>query len=220
MDYLKDSTILTETVRERLASRCRKELPIDGLVPAAVLVPICFKNGAAQIVLTKRSMTVEYHKGEISFPGGHAEPDDKSPVTTALREAEEEIGLKPEDVVILGQLDDYITLFNIHITPSVGIVPWPYDFRINSESETLIFLPMSDVLSDYEWMCEMTNVRGHEFKLYCIEIPDGVIWGATARMLRKFAEIVLERKPDTRPLTESARNWIVGVVRAQEAYKK
>ena len=220
MDELANREKLTCLINVKLLNRTRKEISREGLKPAAVLVPVCFIDGRPQIILTKRSMSVEYHKGEISFPGGHAEPGDKSPIETALREAEEEIGLNAEDVEVLGLLDDYITLFNFHITPAVGIVPWPYDFRINSESETIIFLPFEDVLSDKEWMLERTSIKGVEFDLYCLEIPDGVIWGATARMLRNLAEVLLERTPATKPLTETAKQWILSVVYAQEAYKK
>jgi 8-oxo-dGTP pyrophosphatase MutT (NUDIX family) len=220
MDELASREKLEGLINVKLVNRNRKEISLEGLKPAAVLVPVCFINGSPQIILTKRSMSVEYHKGEISFPGGHAEPDDKSVIETALREAEEEIGLKPEDVVLLGLLDDYITIFNIHITPAVGIVPWPYDFRINSESESIIFLPFEDILSDNEWMSERTSIKGREFDLFCLETPDGVIWGATAKMLRQFAELLLEREPATKPLTETAKQWILSVVYAQEAYKK
>jgi 8-oxo-dGTP pyrophosphatase MutT (NUDIX family) len=220
MDELVSREKLAGLITVKLANRTRKEISLEGLKPSAVLIPICFIDGKPQIILTKRSMSVEYHKGEISFPGGHAEPYDTSPIETALREAEEEIGLKPEDVGLLGLLDDYITIFNFHITPAIGIVPWPYDFRINSESESIIFLPFEDVLSDKEWMCERTSIKGREFDLYCLETPDGIIWGATAKMLRQFAELLLEREPATKPLTETAKQWILSVVYAQEAYRK
>jgi 8-oxo-dGTP pyrophosphatase MutT (NUDIX family) len=219
MDEMASREKLACLINAKLVNRTRKEIFLEGLKPAAVLVPVCFIEGKPQIILTKRSMSVEHHKGEISFPGGHSEPGDASPVETALREAEEEIGLKPDDVEILGLLDDYITISNFHITPAVGIVPWPYDLRINSESETLLFLPLADVLSDTAWMLERTSIKGHEFELFCLETPDGVIWGATAKMLRQFAEVLLGREPATRPMTETAKQWILSVVATQEAYK-
>jgi 8-oxo-dGTP pyrophosphatase MutT (NUDIX family) len=219
MDKLASKEKLANLINVKLVNRTRKEIFLEGLKPAAVLVPVCFIDGKPQIILTKRSMSVEYHKGEISFPGGHAEPGDASPVETALREAEEEIGLKPDDVEILGLLDDYITISDFHITPAVGVVPWPYDLRINSESETLFFLPLSDVLSDTAWMLERTSIKGHEFELFCLETLDGVIWGATAKMLRQFAEVLLGRETATRPMTETAKQWILSVVATQEAYK-
>jgi 8-oxo-dGTP pyrophosphatase MutT (NUDIX family) len=219
MDTLASREKLVCLINVKLVNRIRKEIFLEGLKPAAVLVPVCFIDNQPQIILTKRSMSVEHHKGEISFPGGHAEPDDASPVETALREAEEEIGLNPDDVEVLGLLDDYITISDFHITPVVGIVPWPYDLRINSESETLLFLPLAQVLSDTAWMMEKTSIKGHEFELFCLETTDGVIWGATAKMLRQFAEVLLDRELATKPMTETAKHWILAVVVAQEAYK-
>jgi 8-oxo-dGTP pyrophosphatase MutT (NUDIX family) len=219
MDNLASREKLTCLINVKLVNRTRKEIFLKGLKPAAVLVPVCFIEGEPQIILTKRSMSVEHHKGEISFPGGHAEPGDASPVETALREASEEIGLNPDDVEVLGLLDDYITISDFHITPVVGILPWPYDLKINSESETLLFLPLAEALSDTAWMLERTSIKGHEFELFCLETIDGVIWGATAKMLRQFAEVILDSEPATRPMTETAKQWILSVVATQEAYK-
>ena len=219
MDELSNREKLAYLINDKLGSRTRKEIFIERLKPAAVLVPVSFIENRPQIILTKRSMRVEHHKGEISFPGGHAEPDDASPVETALREAEEEIGLNPDDVEILGLLDDYITISSFHITPVVGIVPWPYELKINSESETLLFLPLADVLSDDAWMMEKASIKGYEFELFCIETTGGVIWGATAKMLRQFAEVLLGREPATKPVTETAKEWILSIIASQEAYR-
>lgn len=219
MNELASREKLAYLISSRLCNRRRKEIFAGKLKPAAVLVPISFIEGRPQIILTKRSMNVEHHKGEISFPGGHAEPDDSSPVETALREAEEEIGIRPDDVEILGLLDDYITISSFHITPAVGIVPWPYELKINSESEILLFLPLADVLSDDAWMMEKASIKGHEFELFCLETAEGVIWGATAKMLRQFAEVLLDREPATKPVTQTAKEWILSVVASQEAYR-
>jgi 8-oxo-dGTP pyrophosphatase MutT (NUDIX family) len=220
MDEHKSREKLTGLIHDRLEGRTRKTIFIESLKPAAVLVPICFIDDRPDIILTRRSMSVEHHKGEISFPGGHAESGDASPVETALREAEEEIGLNPDDVEILGLLDDYITISNFHITPVVGSVPWPYELKINSESETLLFLPLADVLSDDAWMMEKASIKSHEFELFCLETADGVIWGATAKMLRQFAEVLLGREPATKPVTETAKEWILSVIASQEAYRQ
>ncbi|HEY9162557.1 MAG TPA: CoA pyrophosphatase [Desulfomonilia bacterium] len=219
MDELSSREKLAYLISSRLGSRTRKKIFVEKLKPAAVLIPVSFIEERPQIILTKRSMNVQHHKGEISFPGGHAESDDASPVETALREAEEEIGIRSGDVDILGLLDDYITISGFHITPAVGIVPWPYELKINSESETLLFLPLADVLSDDAWMMEKASIKGHEFELFCLETEDGVIWGATAKMLRQFAEVLLEREPATKPVTETARKWILSVIASQEAYR-
>nr|HOO47171.1 CoA pyrophosphatase [Deltaproteobacteria bacterium] len=129
---LTDENELKRHIRSILDGRTRRIIPKENLRESAVLIPICFNEDGSSIVVTKRSMNVEHHKGEISFPGGGAETEDDSLVATALREAYEEIGLLPADVDVLGLLDDHISIMGFHITPVVGAIPCPYDFTINS----------------------------------------------------------------------------------------
>lgn len=183
-----------------------------------MLVPLGWLEGDPRIILTKRSMSVETHKGEISFPGGHTEPSDNGAETTALREAEEETGLKPEHVEILGRLDDHITIFRFHVTPVVGAIPYPYPFIINGEADAIVTVRLADALLDGSWMSEKTTLRGMDVEFSCIPADDGFVWGATARMLRHFVELLSGRELKTGPLSEEARTWIAGIVGAQERY--
>jgi 8-oxo-dGTP pyrophosphatase MutT (NUDIX family) len=98
--------------------------------PAAVLIPFLRISGAWHILFTRRTETVADHKGQVAFPGGQADPGDASPEETALREAEEEISLKPSDVRILGRLSELPTITNYCVTPVVGVIPWPYPLRL------------------------------------------------------------------------------------------
>ena len=99
---------------------------------AAVLIPLFQANGEYRILFTKRTSRVETHKGQISFPGGGVDEGDASEEETALREAEEEIGLRRQDVTVLGRTDDALTMVSNYIVhPFVGHIPYPYDFKIN-----------------------------------------------------------------------------------------
>lgn len=208
LEILDDKEALKARVRAVLASRQRRTLPTDNLKESAVLVPLCWEGEGPGVLVTKRSMSVEHHRGEISFPGGRSEADDPDIFFTALREAEEEIGMKPADVEILGLLDDHITMLGFHITPVVGAVPCPYDFRINSESEVLLSVPLSKALSDTAWMAEKTVFLGQSINIYYLEIEGGVVWGATGRMLKHFADLLAGEPIPVSPVSKSAKAWV------------
>ncbi|NNG07593.1 MAG: CoA pyrophosphatase, partial [Desulfobacteraceae bacterium] len=126
---------LYEIIKEVLSSRSPKRIPDEtsSYIHAAVLFPLFSANGEYGVLFTQRTQTVENHKGQISFPGGAVEAEDGSLEETALREAHEEVGLLSNDVEILGQLDDTTTVVSYFVVhPFVGVIPYPYDFRINS----------------------------------------------------------------------------------------
>ena len=116
----------------RLGSISGKSIPNLGLIPSAVLVLLYLKNDEVNVLLNKRSETVEHHKNEISFPGGRMDKHDHSLFDTALRETKEEIGVSPDDVNMFGQLDQVETMTGYSITPYVGTIPEKYNFIINS----------------------------------------------------------------------------------------
>ncbi|MGC9323203.1 MAG: NUDIX hydrolase [Desulfomonilia bacterium] len=214
-----DETRLKAHIRELLSQRDRRIIPSKDLRESAVLVPLCWEEGEPRIVVTKRSMDVEHHKGEISFPGGRAEDDDPSYVYTALREAEEEIGLNPEDVEVLGLLDDHISIVGFHITPVVGAVPAMYDFRINFEAETLLKVSVPYMLRDSVWMAEEATFMDRNILVYFLEIEGGVVWGATARMLKHFADLIAGHPLEFSPVSQSAREWVAEVISNQAIYR-
>ena len=118
-------------------SRTKKQniiLTDTPLAPAAVILPLYQKDGEYHILFTKRTEHLEYHKGQVCFPGGGCDEQDKSLVDTALRETFEEIGVRPLDVEILGQLDNMGTVSSSFlITPFVGLIPYPYEFVVNRD---------------------------------------------------------------------------------------
>ena len=142
-------------------------------------------------MFTKRTERVQYHKGEVSFPGGAYEETDSGLRFTALREAFEEIGLISQDVEILGELDDFATITNFVVTPFVGVIPYPYNFRISRyEIEQLIEVPITALLQKSKIGEGEVDYQGQPVHSYVYEYQGVVIWGATARILTHFLDLV------------------------------
>ncbi len=161
------------------------------LHPASVLVPIQYKNCVWQVILTRRSMSMKNHSGQISFPGGKFEEEDKSLEATALREACEEIGLSASNVCLLGSLPSHETVTGFRIFPFVGIVT-EYENHINSSAEVseVFSVPLEFLLNKRSYS-KHTVIWDREKRSY-LAAPYGpyYIWGATARILYNFSEIV------------------------------
>src|SRR5512136_1188281 len=145
MDYCEKDFV--DQIRTILSSRKRKVIEHPPFSHAAVLVPLFKKGEDCHLLFTKRSDQVKYHKGEISFPGGVVDEEDLELINTALREAHEEIGLKENDVQIVGILDDIVTITEFIVTPIVGLLPHPYPFKVSErEISELIEVPLSSLL--------------------------------------------------------------------------
>lgn len=180
-------------IAKRLASRKRKQIKHEKLSPSAVLLLLLEKDGQYHVVFTRRSDNVEHHKGEISFPGGTVHPDDSDLLDTALREGAEEIGLARDDVMILGGLDDIVTVSTgFVITPYVGIIPYPYPFQINAdEVAELILVPLRALMDERCVGASEVTWEGKEITTYHFHYQGDIIWGATARILKEFLDITM-----------------------------
>jgi len=154
--------------------------------PAAVLLPLTLINNDWHMLYTRRTDIVEHHKGQVSFPGGATDPQDADAVETALREAEEEVGLRRTDVQVLGKLGQMLTVTNFLITPIVGIFPWPYTFTMQTVEVARIFvLPLRWLADPQNWQ---EFVRKETNRPVVTYFPnDGeLVWGATARITVEF----------------------------------
>ncbi len=180
-----------ENIRKILASRKRRVIEHPPFSHAAVLVPLFKKAEACHLLFTKRSEQVKYHKGEISFPGGVVDEEYKELIRTALREAFEEIGLKENDVQIIGVLDDIVTTTQFIVTPIVGLFPYPYPFRVSEvEIAELIEVPLSFLLAG-ENLSEREFSRGGQQEIiYFYQYGNHTTWGATARILKQFLDVI------------------------------
>ena len=184
-----------DQIRKTLSSRERRVVEHPPFSHAAVLVPLFKKGENCYLLFTKRSDQVKYHKGEISFPGGAVDEEDLELVTTALREAHEEIGLKKSDVQIIGILDDIVTVTQFIVTPIVGLFPYPYPFKVSEiEIAELIEVPLSFLL-DEECFSQEEIIRGGQREIvYAYQYGKHIIWGATARILKQFLDLILSTR--------------------------
>jgi len=184
---------MQKDIAKRLASRERKQIRHKKLSPSAVLLLLVEKDGQYHVVFTRRSDNVEHHKGEISFPGGTVHPDDSDLLDTALREGAEEIGVARDDVMILGGLDDIVTVSTgFVITPYVGIIPYPYPFQINAdEVAELILVPLGALMDERCVRASEVTWEGKEITTYHFHYQGDIIWGATARILKEFLDITM-----------------------------
>jgi len=180
-----------QRLRQALAQRQKVVNTAEGLIPAAVLLPLFYEDGEYHLLFTRRTEKVSTHKGQISFPGGAFEEEDITLLNTALRECAEEIDLSPDDVEIIGELDDIPTVASSYnISPFVGVIPCPYDFRPDPlEVAALIEVPISVLLAPGCWSREPETWRGQLITTYYYRYQDEIIWGASARILRRFLDI-------------------------------
>jgi 8-oxo-dGTP pyrophosphatase MutT (NUDIX family) len=183
-----------QKLREALSRRQKQHIIDAELVPSAVLVPIYWRQGQYYILFTQRTERVKEHKGQISFPGGAHQEEDRTLLDTALRESFEEIGLAPDKVKILGELDDTRTVgSNYVVSPFVGVIPWPYQFKLDGwETEEIIEVPISVLLDKDSCRKGIEIVGGQKVTSYFYHYQGRVIWGATARILHQFLDIFIQ----------------------------
>jgi 8-oxo-dGTP pyrophosphatase MutT (NUDIX family) len=157
---------------------------------AAVLIPLVWYDEQWHLLFTRRTDTVESHKGQVSFPGGACDEGETTPEETALREADEEIGIQPNDVKVLGRLSNLITITYFRVTPVIGVVRWPAVFRVGAHEVARIFtIPLMWLAnSSNRWQFEMP---GRTRSLIAYHPYDGeLLWGATARMTVDFLSVL------------------------------
>ena len=183
---------LTAGLAQALAGRSRAMLERPDKTVAAVLVPLLAVDGDLHLLFTRRSASLTHHQGQIAFPGGTRDPDDPDLLTTALREAHEEIGLAPADVQVLGALDDLETVSSrFVITPFVGLVPHPYPWRPSPREVDAVFTVAVGRLSEPGIERRETwDFGGQEYPVDLYAVDGHVIWGATHRMTRGLLELL------------------------------
>ncbi len=168
------------------------EMQPDGnLREAAVLVPLVDRSDGMTVMLTRRTDHLVDHPGQISFPGGRVEPEDASVEAAAIREAEEEVGLAPSLVHIVGRLDQYITRTSFSVVPVVGIVEPTYTTTPDTFEVAEVFeVPLAFLLDPANHQRHHREFRGMRREFYAMPYGDYYIWGATAGMIKNLYDVL------------------------------
>jgi 8-oxo-dGTP pyrophosphatase MutT (NUDIX family) len=159
------------------------------LVAAAVLVPLIQRQDSLSVLLTRRTEHLHDHPGQISFPGGRIEADDADIVSAALREAQEEVGIAPDFVRVVGFLEPLAVVTGFAVTPVVGFIKPGFKLQLDAFEVAEAFeVPLPFLLDDTNLVISSRNVRGIDARLYEYRFEGRRIWGATAQMLKQLVD--------------------------------
>jgi 8-oxo-dGTP pyrophosphatase MutT (NUDIX family) len=180
----------TTGVLEAVRGHCATPLSSTGLRPAAVIVPIQDIAGEHYLTLIERAAGLSSHAGQIAFPGGNITNGDRDALDAALRELEEEIGIGREAVEIIGQLDQVVVVASQYlVTPFVGMLVSPLDFRPNAEEVSAVLSVPISALLEHDCFTAVPRTDGRPGFIYHFRYGTFDIWGATARILKQLLEI-------------------------------
>jgi 8-oxo-dGTP pyrophosphatase MutT (NUDIX family) len=180
------------TLRQRLAENKPKAI-VGEYRDAAVLVAIAHVDGEHSVVLTRRAMHLNLHPGEAAFPGGKKDPEDKTLLLTALREANEEVGLSPESFELLGELDQKVTRSSIKVTPFVGLIPDVNLLSANqNELDCIYTVPLHFFLNRKNLSISQAEYQGRLRDVARFEYQGHSIWGVTASIIVDLLNTVFD----------------------------
>jgi len=163
--------------------------------PAAVLVPLVNRAPGVTVLLTQRTADMPSHAGQIAFPGGRRDASDADATATALRETEEEVGITPDFVDVVGSVDLYRTGTGFEITPVVGIVTPGFTVRADPREVADVFeVPLEHFLNEVNHKIDSRQWQGRERRYYAMPYGDRYIWGATAGMLKNLHFILTAKE--------------------------
>jgi 8-oxo-dGTP pyrophosphatase MutT (NUDIX family) len=165
--------------------------PDRKLIPAAVLIPLVAHTDGLSILLTLRTLHLADHAGQIAFPGGRVDPGDADERAAALREAQEEVGIDPASVRILGRLDTYVTRTGFRVEPIIGLLQPPLSLRPDPHEVAEIFeVPLDFLIDPANRRRDSRVFEGGTRFYWAIPWQDRYIWGATAGMLVNLADVL------------------------------
>ncbi|MCW8914899.1 MAG: CoA pyrophosphatase [Magnetovibrio sp.] len=166
--------------------------PDKPLRPAAVLVGLVERPQGLTVLLTRRTDHLEHHPGQVSFPGGHVEDADLDSTATALRETEEEVGIGPEHIDVIGRLDTYITRTGFEVTPVVAMINPSFELAPDPHEVAEVFeVPLSFLMNPDNHHRHEREFEGGRRYFYAMPYRDYFIWGATAGMLMDLYQTLI-----------------------------
>lgn len=182
-----------ERLRGVLKPLSHRVAPPEGLRSAGVLVPLRARGNEVTVVLARRTEQVPHHKGQVCFPGGSRDPGDPDLLETALREAEEELGIRRGDVEILGTMDPVITVTGFCIQPFVAKFSSTAEFRLDEFEMAEVFEAPLQIFGEFDrYRYAESTFREERNRVYFFDYGPRIIWGATAMILHRLAELVVE----------------------------
>ena len=184
-----------DTITHTVAHHKARRMSHPEMTSAAVLVPLILHNDGLHLLLTKRTDSVEHHKGQISFPGGMSDPGDPTAIDTALRETDEELGIPPSFISILGTIDDIRIPTGFVVTPVIGYIASLPPFRINADEVAEAFqIPFSVFFNPSVRRSELRELRGMKRQVYYYDVWKEPVWGATAAIIKQFTDLLSRGK--------------------------
>jgi len=202
--------ITTRLISQKLAGY--RHNPIlarpEGFHQAAIVVPVTEIEGEPVLILTRRSMKVKTHQGQVAFPGGMLDPGDSGLEAAALRELEEETGILPGSVQIIGRLSDRLTISDFCVTPFVGYVETLPEglFSVeNDEIARIFYVPLNWLASPKNVRIEIWEHQKFIHKMHFWKVDREVIWGMTGDVIRELIECVAGNRFQEVPVSESSR---------------
>jgi 8-oxo-dGTP pyrophosphatase MutT (NUDIX family) len=181
-----------EEIKKILEKHQPTHVPSSSRVPASVLIPYYPHPEGLSLIFMKRPDYPGVHGDQISFPGGRKDRTDRDDLETALRETEEEIGVKQDHIEVWGSLSTQHTLASRYfITPFIGRIPYPYKFTPDPrEVERLIIIPFARLLEPATYSHGIYNWKGMEFESDLYQHGNDIIWGLTARILNNLISLL------------------------------
>ncbi len=163
----------------------------DPLVHASVLIPIVVRPSGLSVLLTQRTAHLNDHAGQVAFPGGRRDDADAGPVATALREAEEEIGLTADQIEVIGCMPEFCTGTGFRVTPVLALVTPPLNLKLDDFEVAEVFeVPLDAMQVDGFWGRVESEFKGNKAEFWAAHWQQYYVWGATAGMLVNLSTLL------------------------------
>jgi len=190
-----DFTAFKKFITEKLSVRQKRSINFPEYKKSAVMILFMEKESSPHVLLTLRTDKVSTHKGQVSFPGGGYDSSDKSFLETALRETMEEVGIAPEEIEVLGEFDEYISIMGYHVYVYVGALNRMQNYVVcTDEIDEMLEVPFSKFYNEEYTKCEKITYEGRDYDVYYYDYGNNTIWGMTARILTDFARKMYKRE--------------------------